>query len=216
MTGVPLAGVRGLGICDGQGVPAAAGHHVDCGRRPRNRRNPCRIRGAGDENAQERPVLSIREVYQLAGQIEPRYCALVLLLTFASLRWGEAIALRRRDLNLVAGTVTVRQQYIELSTGHRLGPPKSRAGSRTVAIPEAVVRALAEHLETYVTSDEHALVFAGPLGGVLRRGIFRRDSGWKAAASAIGVEALHVHDLRHTGNTLAAQAEPALLTSRPR
>ena len=45
---------------------------------------------------------------------------------------------------------------------------------------------------------------------MLGRGNFRRDSGWKAAASAIGVESLHVHDLRHTGNTLAAQGGTSL------
>jgi integrase len=173
-------------------------------------RNPCRIRGAGDENPAERPVLTIGQVYQLAARVTPRYRALVLLLTFASLRWGEAIALRRRDVDLVAGTVRVRRQYIELSTGHQLGPPKSRAGTRTLVIPQPVVRTLAEHLEAYVPAGEDALIFTGPLGGVLRRGNFRRDSGWKAAASAIGVESLHVHDLRHTGNTLAAQSGTSL------
>jgi integrase len=49
-----------------------------------------------------------------------------------------------------------------------------------------------------------ALVFTGPLGGVLRRGNFRRDSGWLAAVSKLGIPGLHFHDLRHTGNTLAA------------
>jgi integrase len=138
-------------------------------------RNPCRIRGAGDENPAERPVLTIRQVYQLADRVTPRYRALVLVLTFASLRWGEAIALRRHDLDVLTGTVTVHQQYIELSSGHKLGPPKSRAGARTVAMPSPVVRALTEHLQTYVPADEHALIFTGPLGGILRRGNFRRS-----------------------------------------
>jgi integrase len=61
-----------------------------------------------------------------------RYGALVLLATFASLRWGEAIALRRCDLDLTAGIVRVRLAYSERSTGELvLGPPKSRAGRRT-------------------------------------------------------------------------------------
>ena len=37
-----------------------------------------------------------------------RYRALVLLATFASLRWGEVTALRRCDLDLAAGIVRVR------------------------------------------------------------------------------------------------------------
>ena len=99
-------------------------------------RNPCRIRGAGDEKPAERPVLTVAQVIGLADRIRnPRYKALILLATFASLRWGEAIALRRCDIDLAAGTVSIRRQYIELGTGHALGPPKSRAGFRTVAIP---------------------------------------------------------------------------------
>ena len=49
------------------------------------RRNPCRIKGAGQEQSAERPVLTIAEVYDLAAAIDPRYRALVLLGTFASL-----------------------------------------------------------------------------------------------------------------------------------
>jgi len=72
------------------------------------------------------------------------------------------------------------------------------------------VPVLAEHLDSYVGPDETALVFTGALGGLLRRGNFRRDSGWSAAATGIGMPGLHFHDLRHTGNTLAAQAEASL------
>jgi hypothetical protein len=44
----------------------------------------------------------------------------------------------------------------------------------------------------------------------------RRDSGWKAAATTIGVQSLHVHDLRHTGNTLAAQDGTSLADLKAR
>ncbi len=169
-------------------------------------RNPCRIRGAGDEKPAERPVLTVTQVFDLADQIKnPRYRALVLLVTFASLRWGEAIALRRSDIDLVAGTVSIRRQYIELATGHQLGPPKSRAGYRTIAIPPPVIQVLADHLATFVGPEPADLVFTGGLGGVLRRGNFRRDAGWSAAVTGIGMPGLHFHDLRHTGNTMAAQ-----------
>lgn len=113
-------------------------------------RNPCRVRGAGNEDAPERPVLTVAQVFELAGWVgrrpvgnirklpdgsyrlrfarhderrtspevylsradaeralwkmmadgrvdfvhDRRYRALVLLATFASLRWGEATALR--------------------------------------------------------------------------------------------------------------------------
>ena len=51
-------------------------------------RNPCRIRGAGDENPAERPVLTVPQVFELAGLMkDSRFRALVLVATFASLRW---------------------------------------------------------------------------------------------------------------------------------
>lgn len=54
-------------------------------------------------------MLSIAQVFQLAGQMpDERYSALVLLTTFACLRWGEVSALQRQDIDTVAGTVRVR------------------------------------------------------------------------------------------------------------
>jgi integrase len=133
-----------------------------------------------------------------------RLKALVLLVTFASLRWGEAIALRRCDIDLDARTVSIRRQYIELSGRLESGPPKSRAGVRTVGIPKAIIPALREHFDTFVGPDETDLVFTGRRGGILRRGNFRRESGWAAAVAKLGVTGLHFHDLRHTGNMMAA------------
>ena len=43
------------------------------------RRNPCRIKGAGQEKSPERPVLTIPQVYALADEVGGRYRALVLL-----------------------------------------------------------------------------------------------------------------------------------------
>ena len=59
------------------------------------RRNPCRIKGGGQEKSPERPVLTIAQVGVLADAAGPRYRALVLLAVFGSLRWGELAALRR-------------------------------------------------------------------------------------------------------------------------
>jgi integrase len=73
------------------------------------RRNPCRIKGAGKEESPERPILTVRQVFALADSIDARYRALVLLATFASLRWGELCALRRRDIDMTARTIRVCQ-----------------------------------------------------------------------------------------------------------
>jgi integrase len=71
------------------------------------RRNPCRIKRAGYEPTPERPVASVGQVFVLAGEMLARYRVLVLLAAFASLRWGELIALRRRDVDPRHGTVRV-------------------------------------------------------------------------------------------------------------
>jgi integrase len=174
-------------------------------------RNPCRIRGAGEEKPDERPVLSVAQVFQLADLVGGRLRALVLLATFASLRWGEVAALCRDDLDLERRTVSIRRQHVELDTGVLLvSAPKSRAGIRTVAIPTMIVAALREHLAAYTGDQTTDLVFTGARGGVLRRSNFRRAAKWAANAAKIGVGELHFHDLRHTGNTLAASTGASL------
>ncbi len=85
-----------------------------------------------------------------------------------------------------------------------LGPPKSRAGLRTIAIPARLVARLREHLDTYVGPARHALVFTGPAGAPIRRGNFNKLTKWTHTVAALGRPGLHFHDLRHTGNTLAA------------
>jgi integrase len=169
-------------------------------------RNPCRIPGADAEDPAERPTLTVTEVYDLAAEMPDRFFALVLLATLASLRYGEVTALQRRDLDLSARTVRVRQAFVERTGGVLLGPPKSRAGLRTVSIPASLVPELRRHLADYVGDDPDAWVFTGPKGAVLKRSNFNKVTAWKEAVTKIGKPGLHFHDLRHTGNTLAASS----------
>ncbi|MFS8104822.1 site-specific integrase [Lentzea alba] len=172
-------------------------------------RNPCQVRGAGSENPDERPVLTVAQVFDLASRMaEKRYRAFVLLAAFATLRWGEITALRRQDIAPDASSVRVRGAFVELpGRGLIYGPPKSRAGLRTVAVPEAIRADLLAHLDEFTGSKPDAWVFTGKRGNPLRRGDFNPRTGWKAAVKAVGVPHLHFHDLRHTGNTLAARTK---------
>ncbi len=175
-------------------------------------RIPCRIRGAGAERPEERPVLTVRQVLDLAERMpDARFRMMVLLAAFASLRWGELSALRRCDLDPVAGTVSVRRQQVELDTGQLLvTPPKSAAGVRTVALPPAIWGTVREYLEAGAGQPPDALLFTGTRGGMLRRSNFRRAVGWSATVAAVGAPGLHFHDLRHTGNTLAGEGGASL------
>ncbi len=83
-----------------------------------------------------------------------------------------------------------------------LGPPKTAAAVRTVAIPEAILDDLRAHVRSYAEPGVDGRVFTGPKGATIRRSNWH--TVWRRACVAVGVEGLHFHDLRHTGNTLAA------------
>ena len=172
--------------------------------------NPCRIKGAGEERASERPVLSLDQLYALVDLMPDRWKAFLLLKTFASLRWGEITALTRDDLDLARRTVRVRRQFLTVPGGLQTGPPKSRAGIRMVSFPAGILPELQHHLDTYSADGADGLVFVNEHGEPWRRGNFNPAVGWRAACEQIGVPDLHLHDLRHTGNTLAAQSGASL------
>jgi integrase len=174
------------------------------------RRNPCRIKGAGQDKANERPTLTIDQVFAIAAAIQPRYRLLVLLGALTSLRFGEFAALRRRDVDLESGELRVRRSQAELKHGRTIiKDPKSEAGKRSVAIPDVVLADLRDHLDRFSEPGRDGLVFIGPKGGQLRRRNFHRV--WTKALTDANVneEDVHFHDLRHTGNTLAVPRVPA-------
>ena len=166
-------------------------------------KNPCVIRGASVERPVERPIASVAQVYALVDVIEPQFRAMVLLATFAGLRLGELRALKRERLDLLHRTVAVVEQYQQLADGSIVaGPPKTDAGRRTVAIPEAIVPDLEHHLATFAASGKHGHLFIGTNGQPVRLATFY--GAWKKATQAVGLDGFRFHDLRHTGNTLAA------------
>ncbi|MFG3180768.1 tyrosine-type recombinase/integrase [Streptomyces nigra] len=167
------------------------------------RRNPCTIKGASTVHTPERPTATVQEVYDLADAIQPRYRALVLMAGFLGLRWGELIGLHRRDVDLDRGTVRVRRAVAELNNGQRqIKAPKSAAGKRTVTIPATIVSDIRDHLERFAEPGADGRVFVGAKGATPRRNHFNRL--WHKAGEDAGIKGLHFHDLRHTGNTLAA------------
>jgi integrase len=172
-------------------------------------RNPCRIKGGGLEPSPERPIVSIAEAYAIADAIQPRYRALVLLAMFGSLRWGELMGLRREHIDVAARTVRVDASAVESASGISFGPTKTAAGRRTVAIPDVIVPELRWHLQRFAEPGSEGRVFVGPNGATPRRSNFNRI--WRKAVTEAGVSSeLHFHDLRHTGNTLAAATGASL------
>jgi integrase len=167
-------------------------------------RNPCAIRGAGIEHAEERPMLDTATVLALADSISPRLRCLVLLAGFAGLRTGELLGLQRWDIDPLHRVLRVARQSHELTKlGRILTDPKSEAGRRTIALPAFVLEALEEHLRSHVSPEMDAPVFTRKTGLPLRRQDL--SSAWKDARTAVGVEGVRIHDLRHHAATVIAR-----------
>jgi integrase len=77
-----------------------------------------------------------------------------------------------------------------------------------VTVPGAIMPRVIAHLDAFVGGDKDALLFVGPKGGPLRRSNFQHQ--WVKATAAAGVRGIHFHDLRHTGNTWAAETGATL------
>jgi integrase len=166
-------------------------------------RNPCQVRGAGQEHSPERKPPTMEQVAKLADAIERRYRLLILLPAWATLRYGEAIGLRRRDFDLLHGTVTIDEQMIQLDGGVlQVGKPKTAAGVRTVAIPPHLLPEVEAHLAEFVDNDADAWVFLGPRGAMLRRSNF--STTFRRAQKNAGLSGFTFHDLRHHAATMAA------------
>ena len=87
----------------------------------------------------ERPVLTADDLERFAKALGPDDAPMMWLGVIGGLRWAECAGLAVRDLDLLSSTVSVRQQ---LGRDGRLGPPKSEAGKRRLAVPTWVGRRL--------------------------------------------------------------------------
>lgn len=165
--------------------------------------SPCKVAGAGTERSSERPVASLAEVDAMAMAMPEHLRLVVLLATWCQLRRGELLGLRRRDVDTLHATLSVEQSRTFTMRGTALvKDPKSRVGARVLAVPAHVVPALEAQLARFVGPEPEALLLTGIHGRPVSKVVLQR--AWEAARSAVGRPDLHLHDLRHTGLTLAA------------
>lgn len=165
-------------------------------------KNPCQVPGAGNPRSRRRKVATPAQVVALVNEIPGQYRAAVLLAAWGGLRRGEILALRPDDLDIDAPAVTVlRTQTEMLSTRQRFdSKPKSEAGYRTVALPPHVAPVLKEHILRYAGPTR---LFVSPRTGGPMRGD-TLSQAYRRVRSRVGLDDLSFHDLRHTGQTLAA------------
>lgn len=174
--------------------------------------NPCTIKGAGSDRAKERMIATPAEVAELVDSITPRYRAAVLLAAWCGLRRGEIIGLARADLDLSADQVWVRRTRVELLETRQAfdKDPKTDAGKRPVSIPPHLRPYLVEHLENWAGET---WLFVGRDGQRMRGNAIYQ--AFVRARNRVGVE-VTFHDLRHTGQALAASTGATLADLKKR
>lgn len=173
--------------------------------------NPCRVRAASNPPTKKeiRPA-SVAELDVLVQEMPGHLGAIVLLCAWCALRVGEVLELRRKDLDLDRGVVKVTRAVSWVRGQPVVGTPKSAAGTREVSVPPHIVPSLRQHLEKHVRSGQDALLFPSMRDQQRHMQPTVLHTAWRKARAAAGREDLRIHDLRHTGATMAAMTGATL------
>ena len=172
--------------------------------------NPCHIPGASNVKRRKQiEPATPEELDVIVENLPERYRAMILLAAWCALRFGELAELRRADVDLRRGIVSVTRGVTYADGETVVGTPKSEAGIRDVTIPPHVVPAVDEHLRNHVPRSPDALLFPAA-DGVSHMATSTLYRVWYPAREAAGRPDLRFHDLRHTGLVRAAQAGATL------
>lgn len=151
--------------------------------------------------SRKRPVYLTHQQVATLAAAAGEYEGLVLLLAYTGLRWGEAIGLHVRDLDMLRRQATISENAVQSVKQIYVGTPKAHK-QRTVPLPGFLLPYLARQCEGKNRDD---LLWSGDDSGHLRRP--HPISGWFAKAVAeSGVPRTTPHDLRHTAASLAVSA----------
>ena len=177
--------------------------------------NPCRIRKGGQAEPTHRPqTATFEEIDVITKAMPARLQAAVQVSVWCAPRFGELTELRRKDVNLKAGTIRIARAVVHVDGEYVVGPPKSAAGKRVVRMPASLVPIVERHLEKFVDTAPDSLLFPAIHGGHLAPTTLYRS--FYKARTAAGRPDLHWHDLRHTGATLTAATGTTLANTMQR
>lgn len=162
--------------------------------------NPCHGIKTPRKVPREHTYLSHKQLHALANAAGTHQC-FVLILGYTGLRWGEAIGLRVKDLDLQRLRFNVNQNVVEVGSDLHVGTPKGHA-RRSVPVPEFLRLLLVDQTRDKLPT---APLFPGPDGNYMRRTRTDPESrGWfSRAVEASSVPRVTPHSLRHTAASLA-------------
>lgn len=167
--------------------------------------NPARGTNLPRKRKKERHYLSHRQVQLLAGESGSK-STLVYFLAYTGVRWGEAVGLKVRNVDLNRRRILVRSNAVNVRGKIVAGTPKSHE-SRSVPFPEFLADLIIEQCRG--KSGDH-LVFGD---GTNYTPTPTQGDGWFAGARKRSVSidstfpaSLTLHDLRHTAASLAISA----------
>jgi integrase len=132
--------------------------------------------------------------------------AILLVLTFCGLRFGELAALKVSMVDQVRRRLRIEESVTEVNGALVWSEPKDHQ-RRTVPWPKFLDAEISTAMKGKAPGD---LLFPSPGGGALRVRNMRRD-WFDAAAKEAGVEGLTPHELRHTAASLAVSAGASVL-----
>ncbi|SRR5689334_165033 len=176
--------------------------------------NPCQIKSAGKPpKPRDVKPLTPAELVKVAEKVPERYRVAVPVAAWCGLRFGELIELRRKDIHTEGERIVLKIRRAATVVHNKgapvhntlvVGQPKTDAGVRDVTVPPHVAEMLRDHLARYTGSGPEAFVFTTTRGRRLSQTAFTKSV--KNGFASVGKPDMRIHDLRHVGATLAAQA----------
>lgn len=169
--------------------------------------NPCQIKTAARApKPRDVQALTPAELEKVAESVPVAYRAAVAVAAWCGLRFGELIELRRKDVVVSENRMVLRIRRAATVVDGKLvvGKPKTDAGVRNVTVPPHVAAALRAHMKEHTGRGPESFVFTTTRGRRLSKTAFTKTL--KNGFAKVGKPDMRVHDLRHVGATLAAQA----------
>lgn len=160
------------------------------------------------------------ELQQVLDHIDGDRCAIAWQLALTGLRRGEVAGLRWSDIDLDARTLRISSTRLRFGKHLVEDTPKSRAGRRTLPIPDHLAATLrttraiqaADRLALGEDYEASGYVVVDEGGAALSPHAL--TSRWARMLKAAGVRHIRFHDARHTCGTLMhLQAVPIAVIS---